>query len=346
MNFVFPWVLFLLPSALFFLRKSQPAAITVSSLAGWREAVPSWRIRWRGRLRFLYAAAVALLLIALAGPRIEWKSGEEIHQGIAIELLFDSSFSMSETVTTVNGDKVPRLDAGKKALEAFINNRRDDLTGLISFARYADTRAPLTFGHDALVEIVRGLAIQDLPNEDGTAYGDALFLACARLRQLDEWKSDGGSNAPPDPLDAIQSKVIVLFTDGENNCGLHLPQEAAALAKKWGIRIYCIKMSDSDDRSSSNSSAAGADLNDAEKLLRNISTETGGEFWKIRNEKQLAEVYENIDRLEKSLIKNTTVFHTEQALLFSWFVLPALLLLAAGQMLEVTILRVAEEVKA
>jgi len=331
----------MLPAALFFLREAKPVAITVSSLSDWREAPSSWKIRWRGRLRFFHAAAFALLVTALAGPRLEWKSGEEIRQGVAIEILFDCSFSMSETITAADGDKFPRLDAGKKALETFINNRRDDLTGLISFARYADTRSPLTFGHDALVEIVRELAVQDLPNEDGTAYGDALFLACARLRQMDDWKQNARNS--PDP---IRSKVIVLFTDGENNCGLHLPMEAAALAKKWGIRIYCIKMSDSDGRAPTKTAPTGVQLNDAERMLQAISGETGGEFWKIHDEKQLAEVYENIDRLEKSRIKNTTVFRTEHALLFPWFVLPALLLLAAGQILESTILRVAEEVGA
>lgn len=341
MNFIHPWVLLILPAALLFLGQAKPSAIEISSLSGWREAPPSWKVRWRGRLRFFHAAAFALLVTALAGPRLEWKSGEETRQGIAIEILFDCSFSMSETITAMDGNKVTRLDAGKKALENFINNRRDDLTGLISFARYADTRSPLTFGHDALAEIVRELAVQDLPNEDGTAYGDALFLACARLRQMDEWKPDKAA-----PVAPIRSKVIVLFTDGENNCGLHLPMEAAALAKKWGIRIYCIKMSDSDGHAPVKSAATGVQLNDAERMLQNISWETGGEFWKIHDEKQLEEVYENIDRLEKSRIKNTTVFRTEHALLFSWFVLPALLLLAAGQMLESTILRVAEEVGA
>lgn len=343
MNFVFPWVLFLLPAALLFLRRRKPSAITVPSLAGWRDAESSWRIRWRGRLRFFYATAAALLIVALAGPRMEWKVGEEIHRGIAIEVLFDISASMGGNVITADGAKTTRMEAGKKALEAFINNRRDDLTGLITFARYADTRAPLTFGHEAVVEIVRGLTIQDLPNEDGTAYGDALFLACARLKQLDTWKT---GDKPGDPLDAIQSKVVVLFTDGENNCGLHLPQEAAGLAKKWGIRVYCIKMADNDIVAQPGGGDSGDELNDAEKLLRNIAVETGGEFWKIHNDAQLAGVYTAIDRLEKSRIKNATVFHTVHAPLARWFVLPAFLLLFAGLMLDVTLLRVAEEVRA
>lgn len=346
MVFVFPWILPILPAALLFLRKRKPAAIAVSGLAGWKGVGDSRRMRWRGRLRFFYAAAAALLLIALAGPRIGWKAGEDVHQGIAIEVLFDISASMSENVTAADGTKTTRVEAGKKALEAFINNRRDDLTGLITFARYADTRAPLTFGHDAVAEIVRGLTVQELPNEDGTAYGDALSLACARLRQFDGWKAGTDGNRTPDRMDTIQSKVIILFTDGENNCGVHLPLEAAALAKKWGIRIYAIKMTDSDVRTAPASGETGNELNDAEKLLRNISVETGGEFWKIHNDTQLAEVYTAIDRLEKSRIKNTTVFHTVYAPLFSWFVLPALFLLVGSRILEATVLRVAEEVQA
>ena len=129
----------------------------------------------------------------------------------------------------------------------FVRHRPDDLIGLITFARYADTLSPLTYGHDALVEIVRELDIQERPAEDGTGYGDALALACARLDQMGQWQPAAGKHAA-DPSAAVRSKVVVLLTDGENNCGLHLPEEAAGLAKKWGIRVYAISMKDDAGR--------------------------------------------------------------------------------------------------
>ena len=227
-----------------------------------------------------------------------------------------------------------RLEAAKRVVEQFIRHRPDDLIGLITFARYADTLSPLTTGHDALVEIVRGLAIQERPSEDGTGYGDALALACARLDQMGQWQPAAGSRAA-DPLAAVRSKVVVLLTDGENNCGLHLPEEAAGLAKKWGIRVYAISMKD-DEAGSRGAEQKDDDdgLTDAEKLLRRLADETGGAYWKIGSAAQLQEVYERIDRLERSEIKTAIVYHAEISALFQYLALPALVLLLAERILS------------
>ncbi|MDP7130048.1 MAG: VWA domain-containing protein, partial [Planctomycetota bacterium] len=85
-------------------------------------------------------------------------------------------------------------------------------------------------------EIVKALTIEDRPNEDGTAYGDAVTLAAARLRKLDDLQNRNIPGAD------VKSRVIVLLTDGENNCGRHLPLEATALARQWDIRIYVISL--------------------------------------------------------------------------------------------------------
>jgi Ca-activated chloride channel family protein len=226
-------------------------------------------------------------------------------------------------------------------VEQFIHNRPNDLIGVVTFARYADTLSPLTFGHDALIEIVRQLTIQDRPNEDGTAYGDALTLACARLEQMKEWQTSS-TTAAADRTAAIRSQVVVLLTDGENNCGLHLPEEAAGLAKKWGIRVYAISLTGDGPAAPA---TADAELTPAEKLLQHLASETGGNYWKIGNAPQLQAVYDEIDRLEKSQIKNATLYHTEISPLFSWFALPALVLLLVERILSATWLRVAEDVR-
>ena len=226
-----------------------------------------------------------------------------------------------------------RLEGVKRVVEQFIRHRPDDLIGVITFARYADTLSPLTVGHDALVEIVRGLAIQERPNEDGTAYGDALALACARLDQMGRERPAAGSRTA-DPSAAVRSKVVVLLTDGENNCGLHLPEEAAGLAKKWGVRVYAISMKENDE---GNPGAERKDdddgLTDAEKLLRRLSDETGGAYWKIVSATQLQEVYERIDRLERSEIKSAILYHAEISPLFQYLAFTALVLLLAERIL-------------
>jgi Ca-activated chloride channel family protein len=343
MTFAFLWLLFLLPLALVALRERPLGAVTVPGLAVWRNVPPSPRLRWLGRLRLLRAAAVALLLAACAGPRMERLIGEETRQGVAIQLLVDISSSMDQSLAAGEGVRMSRLEAVKGVVEQFIRHRPDDLIGLVTFARYADTLSPLTLGHDALVEIVRSLAVQERPTEDGTGYGDALALACARLDQLGRWQDAAGDHAT-DPSAAVRSKVVVLLTDGENNCGLHLPEEAAGLAKKWGIRVYAVSMKDDEgDLSGAERKEDDGGLTDAEKLLRRLAGETGGAYWRIGNAKQLQEVYARVDELETSEIKTAMLFHAEISPLFQFPALVAFALLLAEQILRATWLRVAEE---
>lgn len=332
MNFTFPWILIFLPLSLLFLRKQRWNAITVSSLAGWKTAAHPRRVKWLKLLRGLRAAAMALLIIALAGPRTERPVNEEVRQGIAIEMLVDISSSMDRNIRDEDGGQTTRMEAAKNVVVEFIDSRPDDLIGLITFARYADTLSPLTFGHSALIQLTQEVEIQDRPNEDGTAYGDALMLACAHLDRMNDWSTDRDL-AETDPATQIQSKTIILLTDGENNCGLHLPQEAAGLAKKWDIKLYTISLADVDE----------TDLTESEHLLELISDATGGAFWKINTLKDLSDTYATIDQLEKSEIKNITLAHTEYSNIFTFFALPALLLLLLEQLLNATLLRITTE---
>ncbi len=331
MTFATPYLLLLLPLALLLLRKPNVQAITVSSLAGWDGAAQPRRVRWLRALRFLRTAAAALLILAMAGPRTEEPVTEEIRQGIAIEMLVDISSSMDINITTTGQRGSTRMEAAKETVKGFIENRPDDLIGLITFARYADTLSPLTFGHSALIQLVEDLEIQDLPNEDGTAYGDALAAACAQLDRMNAWKDDD------DDIANVQSKIVVLLTDGENNCGLHLPQEAAGLAKEWGIRVYTVSLGEDNERET---------LTDSEQLLEIISEGTGGAFWKIHNADELDEAYDTIDQLETSEIRSATRSRTEYTHLVFGFALPAFLLLLLETVLTATVLRVTGEATA
>lgn len=345
MTFAFPYILALLPLALAALREHPYSAITISGLTVWRDVPASPRLRWLRRFRLFRALAVALLIVACAGPQMERQVGEETRQGIAIQLLMDVSSSMDQSLASGDEARVSRLEGAKRVVEQFIRQRPNDLIGIITFARYADTLSSLTYGHDALIEIVRGLAIQELAQEDGTGYGDALALACARLDLLGKQQPADVSGAA-DPADAIQTKVVVLLTDGENNCGLHLPEEAAGLAKKWGIRFYAISMKDDDSAAADAQRKTDDDgLTDAEKLLRRLADDSGGAYWKIGNAGQLKSVYELIDRLERSEIKSTILYHVETRPLFQIFALAAFCWLLAERILCATRFRVAEEVE-
>ena len=343
MTFAYPWILLMLPLALVALRQRPLTAITVSGLAVWRNVPPSGRLRWLRRVRTMSAVAIGLLITACAGPQIQRQVGEETREGVAIQLLVDISSSMEQSLAADDGERMSRLEGTKRVVEQFIRHRPDDLIGLITFARYADTLSPLTYGHDALVEIVRELDIQERPTEDGTGYGDALALACARLDQMGQWQSAAGKRTA-DPSATVRSKVVVLLTDGENNCGLHLPEEAAGLAEKWGIRFYAISMKDDQRGSTLDRRSDDQGLTDAEKLLRHLADETGGAYWKIGNATHLQEVYEQIDHLETSEIKTTILYHSEISPLFQYLACVAFGLLLAERIMRATWLRVAEEV--
>lgn len=339
MSFVYLWVLLLIPVVLFALRgRLRRTSLQVSSLGVWADEDA-------GRARYLWVPvglrrlALVLLLVALARPQAGTTYSLDVSEGIAIQLLVDVSSSMDMNVRDLDGRNSSRMEIAKELVERFIagdgdtlKGRSDDLLGLITFARYADTRSPLTFGHDALLQIVRSLDVQERPNEDGTAYGDALALAAARLQNIEELQFGQGTVQ----VDSIESRVIILLTDGENNSGAHLPLEAAGLAKAWGCRIYCISLGETDTRSTGGVQIE--QLTAAEKTLKHISDETGGIFRQATDYESLLSVYEEIDQLERSEIATRSFDRVAE-----WFWLPlslAILSLLGALILEATVLRV------
>ncbi|MEM9399931.1 MAG: VWA domain-containing protein [Verrucomicrobiota bacterium] len=286
----------------------------------------------------LFAMGVSLLIVALARPQAGTEQNLEIKEGIAIEMLIDVSSSMDMNMTSSDALRIQsRMEVAKELVRKFIlgdeenlNGRESDLIGLITFARYADTRSPLTTGHKALAQIVSHLTIQERPNEDGTAYGDALALAAARLHHLDELKQSTSKNLQH----TISSKVIILLTDGENNSGKHLPEEAGGLAKEWGIKVYAISLGDGN-----NITEAYESLNDAERILQHICEETDGIFRQANDYESLHNVYQEIDQLERTKIKTRQLNRVQE-----WFWLPltlGVMLILSALILEATYLRVA-----
>ncbi|MGZ0654969.1 VWA domain-containing protein [Coraliomargarita sp. W4R72] len=340
MTFQHPWVLLLILPALWLLRRRQRqrTSITVDSLQQWSQQ-SSGKARWLWLPPMLRHVSIILILVALARPQANSSYDAQVSEGIAIQMLVDVSSSMDMSTKTFDGQSTSRMEVAKTMVEQFIggdgdtlNGRPNDLIGLITFARYADTRSPLTFGHQALLQIVQNLEIQERPNEDGTAYGDALAIAAARLHSLDELR--GSLN--PNELDSIKSRIIILLTDGENNSGAHLPIESAGLAKAWGCRIYSISLGDPVTSSKGLSDTEA--LNAAEQVLEHISNETGGIFRKAFNAESLRSVYQEIDQLERSKI-STQQFDR----IAEWFWLPLALSVAAlllALTLEASILRV------
>jgi len=339
MSFLYLWVLLLIPLLLWLVRgRLRRTSLKVSSLGLWSE-VDAGRARYLWIPVFLRRMTLVLLLLALARPQAGSTYSMNVSEGIAIQLLVDVSSSMDMNVRDLDGQNRSRMEVAKEMVKKFIagdgntlQGRSEDLLGLITFARYADTRSPLTFGHDALLQIVSSLEVQERPNEDGTAYGDALALAAARLQNIEALQFGQVSES----ADAIESRVIILLTDGENNSGAHLPLEAAGLAKAWGCRIYCISLGDTEGEYSSKVQIDK--LTAAEQTLKHISDETGGIFRQATDYESLLSVYEEIDRLERSDIATRSYDRVAE-----WLWLPlgvALLSLLIALILEASVLRV------
>jgi Ca-activated chloride channel homolog len=299
------------------------------------------RKTWRQKLLFLppllFTLASVCLICALARPQVEFMSERQDRQGIAVQILVDVSTSMDMYIR-YNDENVTRMDVAKKVVEQFVagdgeelKGRTNDLIGIVTFARYADTICPMTLGHDALVQMVRELTINERPNEDGTAYGDATALAAARLKSLEGRADD------------IKSKVIVLLTDGENNCGQYLPLQAARMAKEWGIKVYTISIKSGDKVSVKKTSAGEFLVPDeptaSDAVLAKMAEDTGGIYRMAYDYDSLKEVYKEINTLEKTKMKAVNYSDYQEA--FSSFILAAIILILLQHLCNATFLRVA-----
>jgi Ca-activated chloride channel family protein len=239
-----------------------------------------------------------------------------------------------------------RLETVKRVFEEFVTgNKKDlpgrpnDLVGMIAFARYPDTICPLTLAHGALERFLENLRLVQRQSEDGTAIGDALALAAARLKTAEA--DLARQMKEPETKYEIKSKVIILLTDGQNNCGKRGPREAAELAAKWGVKIHAIGIGGQESVTTIHTplgdykvpGGPGVD----EGMLKAIAQATGGICRLAEDEESLRAVYAEIDKLEKSEIE--AVRYLDYRELFSPFALAALGLLALAVALGSTLVR-------
>ncbi len=271
---------------------------------------------------FLLIFSMILLVIALARPQYGMEEVKTVNKGIAIEMVVDRSGSMGAGIR-YEGKNITRLDAVKLVFTNFVigngkelNGRTNDLVGLVSFARYADTVYPLSLSHTTINGFLKKVSLVSDRNEDGTAIGDALALGAARLKTVED---ELGNLETKDGY-IIKSKIIILLTDGQNNWGKYSPVEAAELAGDWGIKIYAI----------------GIGGEDVDTLTR-IANITGGKYFSADNVKDLIKVYEEIDSIEKSEIESIKYMDYKEA--FLPFALAALISISLYIILSATLVR-------
>lgn len=331
-----PWMLLLLAlvalGAVLRRRGRFRAALRFPSVSLARALQPTWRQKLAGLPVALRVAALVLVVIALARPQMGTERAVETSRGVAIEMVVDRSSSMGAELL-YRGRRANRLEAALDLFRQFVaggeglKGRPSDLIGLVTFARYAETICPLTLSHDTLLGFLPAVKLVEEESEDGTAIGDAVALAAARLRTAEETlaRQVAGKREYE-----IRSKLIVLLTDGENNAGVRTPLEAARLAASWGIRIYAIGIGGEGGAAMETPFGRfGLPLGPQvdEETLRALAETSGGRYWVAQDADALRAVYAEIDKLEKSELEAARYLNYRE--LFPPFALAALLLVAA-----------------
>jgi len=293
---------------------------------------------------FIRIVALILLITALARPQTGREQIREISKGVAIEMVIDRSSSMGAELEYA-GEQMNRLEVVKRVFKEFViggeqnlPGRPNDLIGMINFARYPDTVCPLTLAHGALPAFLKSVKLAQTREEDGTAIGDALALAAARLKTAEQSLKRQRDNS--DTYE-IKSKVIVLLSDGENNCGKRTPLQAAELAVKWGIKVYTIAIGGEEAVTSIRTPFGVYKVPSRQKVdtktLKAVAEKTGGFFRKAENGEALREIYEEIDKMEKSEIESVRFVDYRES--FLGFALAGLLLIVFEIVLNSTLFR-------
>ncbi len=317
------WLLLIVPvlAAWYFYNfRKRYATLIVPNLNANIWQVGTLRARLRGLLPLFRLLSIALLIIALARPQEILKEEEVKAEGIDIALVMDLSSSM-----LAQDFKPDRLEASKEKATEFVNNRPFDRIGIAVFAGEAFTQCPLTTDHAVIREFLANLECGIL--EDGTAIGMGLAAGVNRLIDSE-----------------AKSKVIILLTDGVNNAGYIKPITAAEIAQEFGIKVYTIGVGSTGEaltpvsrRSDGRYIFGLARVEIDEQLLNTIADMTGGRYFRATSVESLAEIYREIDQLEKTEIEVTRFRrYTEK---FHPFAFWGMLFLVFELLLRYTVLR-------
>lgn len=323
-NKIFFWLLLALPLAILWYvlkHKRQTAELKISSLKGFKTN-QSWLPKLKHALFALRLIALALLITALARPRTsETKSKTKTTRGIDIVMAIDVSASMLAKDLRPN-----RLEALKDVASEFIKGRPNDRIGLVEYAGESYTKTPITSDKAIVLRSLEEIQYNTII-EGGTAIGMGLATSVNRLKDS-----------------KAKSKVIILLTDGVNNSGAINPSIASELAVEFGIKVYTIGLGTNGMALSPVAFLANGrfqydrvQVEIDEELLKSIATATGGKYFRATNNQKLAQIYDEINKLEKTEIDEIK-FTTYQEH-FRPFVIAAMVLLLLEYLMRITVFR-------
>ncbi len=263
----------------------RSAGIAVSTIAA--KGITSFKTSSRHLLFICRLLSIGFLIVAIANPQTKNVEQHTEGEGIDIVLCLDVSGSMTAQDLTPN-----RLEAAKVVAINFVNNRPTDRIGIVIFAGESFTQCPLTTDHNVLTQAIQNIHSGLL--EDGTAIGSGLGTSVDRLR-----------------TSTSKTKIVVLLTDGENNGGLIDPKTAKEIAKAFGIKVYTIGVGTDGFAPQPMQTPLGVQIKQVkvsidEKLLKEIAGETGGQYFRAKDNDGLNGIYATINQLEKSKVDIST----------------------------------------
>ena len=317
-------LLLMIPYLIWYLmyRKKSEPTMRMSDTRAYRYAPRSWRVTLMPLQLLLRLAVFVLLVLVLARPQTQnsWKN--ETMEGIDIMLAMDVSTSMLAEDLKPN-----RIEAAKQVAADFIIGRPNDNIGLTIFAGEAFTQCPMTTDHTSLLNLLHNVRTDIAQHliEDGTAIGMGLANAVSRLKES-----------------KAKSKVVILLTDGSNNRGDLSPMTAAEIAKSFGIRVYTIGVGTNKVAPYPMQVAGGIQYINIPveidtKMLNDIAAATDGDFYRATNNKELKQIYKEIDKLEKSKLNVKKYSKRYEA--YQPYTIAAVILLLLEILLRITVFR-------
>lgn len=318
------WLLSMIPLVVgwhVFTRKKSQAVLKISSLEGFRSK-SSFLSRLQPLLFVLKILSLVLIVMALARPQtMDVSTRTKTNKGIDIVMAIDISSSMLAQDLKPN-----RLTALKRVAASFIDDRVSDRIGLVIYAGESYTKTPITSDRAIVKNALSKIEFEGLI-DDGTAIGMGLATAVNRLKDS-----------------RAKSKVIILLTDGVNNSGFIDPKIASELAVEYEIKTYTIGLgSNGTARAPVGILPNGkfqyglTKVEIDEELLKNIAINTGGLYFRATNNKKLEEIYNEINKLEKTEIEEFKYYNYEEK--FRPLILLALALLIIEWLMRNTLFR-------
>ena len=298
LNPYFFWLFLLLPVIIFwevFSHKTKQAKLKLPTIKKINQK--TIRVYLRPILFILRFIALSLLIISLARPQVsEVSIKSKTNKGIDIVMAIDVSSSMLAQDLKPN-----RLSALKRVASEFIDDRISDRIGLVVYAGESYTMTPITNDKNIIKNSLSEISFKGVI-EDGTAIGMGLATAVNRLKDS-----------------RAKSKVIILLTDGVNNSGFIDPKIASELALEYKIKTYTIGLGSNGMARApigilpnGNFQYGMTKVEIDEKLLKSISSVTGGQYFRATDNEKLAQIYSSINRLEKTEIEEIKYTNFEE----------------------------------